>query len=144
MRAVRHVPVLALFFLSLLAPALGADGRQVVTTPNSDYFGFDLRSEQNVTLDQCTATCLADPSCRAFTYNTKAKWCFLKSDFALLKPFSVGAVLTTAELVEHSGKTFPEAEQEMARLLGAYGGEALVSPDGELVYAFPEIMATVQ
>ncbi|MGE0160284.1 MAG: hypothetical protein AB7T31_12810 [Gemmatimonadales bacterium] len=51
-------------------------------------------------------------------------------------------VLTTAELVEHSGTTFPAAEQEMARLLGSYGGEALVSPDGELVYAFPEIMAT--
>lgn len=57
---------------------------------------------------------------------------------------SRAGVLTTAELVEHSGETFPEAEQEMARLLGAYGGEALVSPDGELVYAFPEIMATVQ
>ena len=53
-------------------------------------------------------------------------------------------VLTTAELVEHTGSTFPEAEQEMGRLLGAYGGEALVSPDGELVYAFPEIMASVQ
>ena len=31
------------------------------------------------------------PACRAFTYNTKAKWCFLKSDFAMLKPFN-GAV----------------------------------------------------
>jgi hypothetical protein len=55
---------------------------------------------------------------------------------------SRAGVLTTAELVEHTGDTFPEAEQEMARLLGAYGGEALVSPQGELVYAFPEIMAT--
>jgi len=57
---------------------------------------------------------------------------------------SRAGVLTTAELVEHTGSTFPVAEQEMARLLGAYGGEALVSPDGELVYAFPEIMATTQ
>jgi hypothetical protein len=57
---------------------------------------------------------------------------------------SRAGVLTTAELVEHTGSTFPAAEQEMARLLGAYGGEALVSPDGELVYAFPEIMATAQ
>ena len=58
---------------------------------NSDYFGFDLRSEQNVSLDQCKTTCLGDPSCRAFTYNTKAKWCFLKSDYNQLKPFT-GAV----------------------------------------------------
>lgn len=57
---------------------------------------------------------------------------------------SRAGVLTTAELVEHSGATFPVAEQEMARLLGAYGGEALVSPDGQLVYVFPEIMATTQ
>ena len=47
-------------------------------------------------------------------------------------------VLTTAELVQHTGTSFPEAEEEMGRLLGAYDGEAAVSPDGQLVYAFPE------
>ncbi|TJV71089.1 MAG: hypothetical protein E5X84_39945, partial [Mesorhizobium sp.] len=55
------------------------------------YFGFDLRSDQNVSLDQCTTTCLGDPDCRAFTYNPKAKWCFLKSDYNTLKSFK-GAV----------------------------------------------------
>lgn len=53
-------------------------------------------------------------------------------------------VLTTAELVEHTGSTFPEADDEMGRLLGAYDGEAAVSPDGELVYAFPGLMASTQ
>ena len=33
----------------------------------------------------------ADGCCRAFTYNTKARWCFLKSDFNQLKSFA-GAV----------------------------------------------------
>lgn len=51
-------------------------------------------------------------------------------------------VLTTAELVEHTGSTFPDAEEEMGRVLGAYDGEAAVSPDGELVYAFPGVMTT--
>jgi hypothetical protein len=51
-------------------------------------------------------------------------------------------VLTTAELVEHTATTFPEAESEIGRLLGAYNGEAVVSPDGELVYAFPELMTS--
>lgn len=51
-------------------------------------------------------------------------------------------VVTTAELVEHTGSTFDEAEEEMARLLGAYDGEAVVSPAGELVYAFPDLMTT--
>ncbi len=62
-----------------------------MTSDNIDYFGFDLRSEQNVTLDQCKSACLGDSQCRAFTYNTKAKWCFLKSDFNRANPFP-GAV----------------------------------------------------
>ena len=74
-----------------LVAALAAEGRTIVTTQNGDYFGFDLRAEQNVSLDQCKATCLGDKQCRAFTYNTKAKWCFLKSDFATMKTFN-GAV----------------------------------------------------
>ncbi|MEW9804843.1 MG2 domain-containing protein [Mesorhizobium sp. ZMM04-5] len=87
----RVLSFLAVVFLAFAGPAGAVDGRQVVTSENSDYFGFDLRSEQNVTLDQCRTSCLGDRECRAFTYNTKAKWCFLKSDFATLKPFA-GAV----------------------------------------------------
>lgn len=48
-------------------------------------------------------------------------------------------VLTTAELVEHTALPFTEAESEMGRLLGSYDGEVVVSPKGELVYAFPEL-----
>ncbi|MBU2406247.1 MAG: alpha-2-macroglobulin family protein [Alphaproteobacteria bacterium] len=91
MRVVNGLSVLGFLFFVFMAPALALEARQVVTTPDGDYFGFDLRSEQNVTLDQCKTSCLGDSQCRAFTYNTKAKWCFLKSDFATLKPFA-GAV----------------------------------------------------
>jgi uncharacterized protein YfaS (alpha-2-macroglobulin family) len=90
---------LAYSFLSLVflaftvaAPAFAAgEARMIVTTPDSDYFGFDLRTEQNVSLDRCKAICLGDSACRAFTYNTKARWCFLKSDHSTMNPF-VGAV----------------------------------------------------
>ena len=91
MRAARVLSVLIFLFFAWGNVAQAAEARRVVTTDNSDYFGFDLRSEQNVTLDQCKTTCLGDSACRAFTYNTKAKWCFLKSDYATLKPFN-GAV----------------------------------------------------
>jgi uncharacterized protein YfaS (alpha-2-macroglobulin family) len=91
MRSVRQVFSAFLVLLALGAPAIAAGGRAIETTDNADYFGFDLRTEQNVTLDRCKAICLGDSSCRAFTYNTKAKWCFLKSDYNRLKPFS-GAV----------------------------------------------------
>ena len=85
----------ALFAFSI-NPALAQQGaqqteRQVVTTENADYFGFDLRAEKNVSLDQCKQACVGDPQCRAFTFNVKAGWCFLKSDFKDLGPF-VGAV----------------------------------------------------
>jgi hypothetical protein len=53
-------------------------------------------------------------------------------------------VITTAELMEHTALTYPEAESEMGRLLGAYDGEAVASPKGELVYAFPELTKSLQ
>ncbi|MFC5586463.1 alpha-2-macroglobulin family protein [Nitratireductor kimnyeongensis] len=85
---------LSLFFVFLFgfaALAAAQDARRIVTSENADYFGFDLRTEKDVTLDQCKAVCLADPQCRAFTYNTSAQWCFLKSDFNRLNGFD-GAV----------------------------------------------------
>ena len=51
-------------------------------------------------------------------------------------------VLTTTELVEHTGLPLPEAEEEMGRLTGAYAGEPTVSEKGEIVYAFPEVMSS--
>jgi uncharacterized membrane protein YbhN (UPF0104 family) len=51
-------------------------------------------------------------------------------------------VLTTPELVQLTALPVPEAEQEMGRLLGSYGGEAVVSPDGELAYGFPGVMTS--
>ena len=91
MRAARGLSFLILLFFAFGSVAQAAEARRIVTTDNSDYFGFDLRSDQNVSLDQCKTTCLGDPACRAFTYNTKAKWCFLKSDYNQLKPFN-GAI----------------------------------------------------
>ena len=84
-----------LFALIGLSRAVGPlrrrEGRTIVTTDNSDYFGFDLGPSRISRLEQCKTACLGNSSCRAFTYNTKAKWCFLKSDYNQLKPFS-GAV----------------------------------------------------
>jgi alpha-2-macroglobulin len=73
-------------------PVMAADqSRSVETTLDSDYAGFDLRTLQNITQMQCQTACVDDKSCRAFTYNIKARWCFLKSDFNTLNSFA-GAV----------------------------------------------------
>ena len=49
-------------------------------------------------------------------------------------------VLTSAELVEHTGLPLSEAHEELGRLTGAYGGDPRVSEKGEVVYAFPGLM----
>ena len=51
-------------------------------------------------------------------------------------------VLTSAELVEHTGLPLPDANEEMGRLTGAYGGDPRVSERGEVVYAFPGLMTS--
>lgn len=51
-------------------------------------------------------------------------------------------VLTTAELVEHTALPLHEADEEMGRLTGAYGGDPRVSEEGEVVYAFPSLMTS--
>ncbi len=78
-----------------LAPSFAQDaaagGRHIVTVPDGDYFGFDIGTLKNVEQADCEQACLADQECRAFTYNTRAKWCFLKSAAGELRGFP-GAV----------------------------------------------------
>ncbi|ACP22730.1 putative inner membrane lipoprotein (plasmid) [Sinorhizobium fredii NGR234] len=100
MRAFLGLTTLFLTLLSLGAPAAAAEAdRKVEITNDADYFGFDLRTEQDVSLDECQTACIADRACKAFTYNPKVKWCFLKSDFNQLNTFKgaiAGKVVETA------------------------------------------------
>jgi hypothetical protein len=83
---------IALFLLIVCGSSFAQDGsRRIETTRDADYYGFDLRTVRDVGLDQCKAACLQDSQCRAFTYNTSASWCFLKSDYNTINPF-VGAI----------------------------------------------------
>ncbi|WEX75791.1 alpha-2-macroglobulin family protein [Sinorhizobium numidicum] len=101
MRAFIGLSTFLLMLVSVGTPAAAADsGRRIEITRDGDYFGFDLRTEQNVSLEQCQTTCVADRSCRAFTYNPKVKWCFLKSDFNQLNTFK-GAI--AGKIVENVG-----------------------------------------
>ena len=80
-------------FVWLLAPwqsaqALDSDfARDVILEENTDYYGFDLETRKEISLDECQAACVGMQSCRAFTYNEKARFCFLKSDFGEKTPF---------------------------------------------------------
>lgn len=101
-RALLSLPFAILFGSAVIVPTQAADSkREVVIQENGDYFGFDLRSERDVSLEQCKTICLDDKQCRAFTYNSKAKWCFLKTDFGQLQTFA-GSV--AGKVVETSGE----------------------------------------
>lgn len=89
-RAIFGFSALVLSSLVFASP-LAAQERRIETTVDGDYLGFDLRTVKNVSQDQCETACIGDNQCRAFTYNVKAKWCFLKSDHGQLNTFA-GAV----------------------------------------------------
>ena len=148
MRAAPVVYALFITFFAFIASATAQDARRIVTTKDGDYFGFDLRSEQNLSLDQCEAACLGDPQCRAFTYNTKARWCFLKSDFRTLNSFpgAVAGKVVTANAGQDMGAPPPlsfvpghvlqEAEQYRRKLdrnaaPGEEGVNAVISAASE-------------
>ena len=88
--------ILALFLIAFSASqsAWALDGTyrdDVILSQDTDYYGFDFKTIKKVTLDQCQSACLKTRGCKAFTYNVKAGFCFLKSDFAKATPFK-GAI----------------------------------------------------
>ncbi|WP_420847969.1 alpha-2-macroglobulin family protein [Nitratireductor luteus] len=132
----RRVSLVLFILCSLAVTASAQDARRIVTTPDSDYFGFDLRSEQDVSLDQCSAACLGDPQCRAFTYNAKAQWCFLKSDFSRLDRFegAIAGKVVTAGAGPDIGAPPPLAfvPSHILQEADAYRGEVLGNaPSGD-------------
>jgi alpha-2-macroglobulin len=108
--------VIRIFFSIALIMAASLTGgfaaeqsRRIELTPDSDYFGFDLRTERDVTLDQCKTICIDDQRCKAFSYNKKASWCFLKSDRGQLKSFagSMAGKIVTANAEPDIGAPKP-------------------------------------
>ena len=128
--------LMCLCVLALTAPAMAQEGsRRIETTENADYFGFDLRTVRDIDLDECKAECLDDRQCKAFTYNVKAGWCFLKSDYNTINPFAgavAGRVVTGGEpdigaapdLAFVPASLLDEARAYRERTLARYSGGA--------------------
>ena len=91
MRGLGRVLFFPVPFILLLAGLLGAPaarpaeppqaGRRLVVIEGADYFGLDYETLKGVELEACQTACLADSRCQAFTYNRRARWCFLKSGY---------------------------------------------------------------
>ncbi|SDW39057.1 alpha-2-macroglobulin family protein [Thiocapsa roseopersicina] len=119
-------------------PSEAAEGgeRSILLTPGMDYFGGDYETLKGIDLESCRDACLADARCRAFTFNSKAGWCFLKESASDARPFPdavsgrvrIGqaavsppdlAATRSAEL-----RFLPRAELDAARKLAARIAEA--------------------
>ncbi|HVX73746.1 MAG TPA: PAN/Apple domain-containing protein, partial [Devosia sp.] len=76
-----------------------AGDRSVTVLKDKDLPGFDYSISRGTTLDKCQAACVSDNLCRAFTFNSKTKWCFLKGDVpetpADFKGATSGTITTT-------------------------------------------------
>ncbi len=79
------------FILNFNSLAMAGDilpDRRVILWRNTDFFGSDIQSILDSSINACENACLADSSCRAYTFNSNKNACFLKngigqkSDFA--------------------------------------------------------------
>ena len=93
--------------------------RHLLVLEDTDYFGKDFEILKEVELDVCQAACLEDLRCQAFTYNRKARWCFLKSEYREARPF-LGAV---------SGHLAPATASVAARRVERLADLAFLSRD---------------
>src|SRR4051812_33920594 len=80
--------VLAVFFAAAAPPIASAAERNISLIPGVDLPGFDYQVVKNTTIKACQQACTEDNLCRAFTFNSKSKWCFLKGDSAEQQPFA--------------------------------------------------------
>ncbi len=101
MRILTAAAFLAGVFLAATATAEDRDylpARHAVMTEGMDFPGDDLTPLFDVSFETCEATCLADASCRAFTYNRRSSACFPKSGVTTQQPYQgaiSGRVLAT-------------------------------------------------
>jgi alpha-2-macroglobulin len=90
----------ALVFAFILLATLPSLAEGFTLSLGADFAGGDYRTVKNTDLGNCQTLCSKDAQCKAFTFNTKAKWCFLKSSSDIAMPFAtaVGGSVATSTL----------------------------------------------
>ena len=81
----RKLFIFIAIFFSFSAQTMAQDlvpDRRFVLHRDVDFFGSDLQSIFDTSLENCESACLGDTQCRAFTFNTRNSSCFLKSSIS--------------------------------------------------------------
>ena len=115
-----HRLFLVILTLCTLAPPLHAQDivpdRRLVISEGVDFFGSDLQNIFDTSQEACQNACLNNPACKAFTFNTRSKACFPKSDITQRVPFDgavSGYVRTTDPAIRNAAAT---RQQELSFL----------------------------
>ncbi|WP_069298721.1 alpha-2-macroglobulin family protein [Neptunicoccus sediminis] len=87
--------------------------RRIELSDKTDFYGSDIGKIFDVTFKDCAAACLANPACRAFTYNQTSAACFPKSAVGERSAFD-GA--TSAEVHEVAAEDLEFANHQAQRL----------------------------
>ena len=92
LQVISKMGVLGLAMIMALgaSPAQAAD-HKVTLLQDTDLPGYDYSILRNTDLDACTAACVDDDICSAFTFNAQSNWCFLKGTVGETSEFA-GAV----------------------------------------------------
>ncbi|MEH0072091.1 MG2 domain-containing protein [Pannonibacter sp. Pt2-lr] len=119
----------ALLAASVILPVAGvapaaAQQKRIVQVPNADYFGGDYRTVKDVDIATCESACLDDRQCKAFTYNTSARWCFLKNTQGELQAFSGAIAGRVVEVKVSSKAAIAERRAELSFVSNYYMEEA--------------------
>ncbi len=81
----RKLLVFVSIFVSMAWTAMAQDlvpDRRLVLTRNVDFYGSDLQSIFDTTLEACESACLGQAACGAMTFNTRNASCFLKGEIS--------------------------------------------------------------
>ena len=145
--------MIARLFVSLIAIALFPNAIQAQDNPiperrmiyesDVDYYGGDLRSIFDTTKNLCERTCLQEQSCQAFTFNTRAAACFLKTDIQRRDTYE-GAM--SARIAVSDPALVARAESRIGTLDFLREGQlnAASQQSLELARAFPDNGQTVE
>jgi alpha-2-macroglobulin len=126
-----RISVALMLFAAAGMPSLAsADERRAIISQEADYTGHDFSTLREVDLATCQATCIADQTCRAFTFDQRAGWCFLKSDFG---PLSTASGSTAGRIVDSPLLTPLLEERRLGEL--SFLGTAPIDEARELVGA---------
>ncbi|WP_120499424.1 alpha-2-macroglobulin family protein [Roseovarius sp. EL26] len=87
--------------------------RREVVTKDVDFYGADLQPLFDTTLQACQRSCLSDPSCKAYTFNSRSNACFPKSDVTDVQPYE-GAV--SARILDADTQALTRAKTHAADL----------------------------